>query len=641
MTKNYLVLLMVWVISPHFVWADIEAAKNAGSSVGGQIRSTWGKPENLANDVTKPVMTGEVPLETLDGSVAENVSITCPGTQELFQILVQPGATKDLNFILVTYNRDFSGPMDSSVNISGPISGVCANGFVSCDPGTWNNCHWFEWQFDGNLQSNEVAPNILGGCFCINSGCTPASVMAMKQQILNTLAGGVAGAMAAFNPRFAAAKAQIDGFLITYFGQNAGGCNVANVQISGSYPTPEDVFKNPSALETIAQGEVATQSSNSDSIYSKLTSSPAFTNQALQTCTMTRDAYFDSSTCSIQEPTTNGCQALAGNPDCQLQKEIVYDLDGNPVTTYENHGPTGITPIPSCKNFDSSSLGSTDVNQCIALGKVQTDGGCNINYPCTGVVYSPSDNLFQCSLPETGQNSCGVIFDYQICGKVIVAWDIPDDPCELITIDGNTVKDYCPSVSQSTTPDSGSIEFDSGSNQVALHASFNNRRQCNEGLAAGTVTVYLTPLIPKKICHEWWRVERTYTCRDNATYHPDISRTNTITPQESQSGWLYTDMGQTLSVDFQMQSPEACVKACKIAKRNNTARADAAKTSNDYRHDPTNKLIIYKNCVNNTCPVGPGETVITDCQCLNEFNMAAGVMEILKQGAADQVCSTR
>jgi hypothetical protein len=39
------------------------------------------------------------------------------------------------------------------------------------------------------------------------------------------------------------------------------------------------------------------------------------------------------------------------------------------------------------------------------------------------------------------------------------------------------------------------------------------------------------------------------------------------------------------------------------------------------------------------CPAGDGEEIITDCQCVNEFAEAAAIMQTLRLGAQDMICS--
>ena len=635
------ILMMFLLVCYSNALADeLTKARNAAISTGNTIRNTWTTKEAFANNVTKPITTGQTPVYTLDGTRSAFVKIACPSTSKLFEVLIQPGPTKDLNFVQVSIDSNLDGTLDLTQKYLGPISGICANGFVSCDAGTWNDCKWYEWYYDGTtLDAVTSTPGKLGGCFCINAGCTPGTIMQMRGQILETLGSGISGALARIKPGSAATRAHIDGFLISYFGQNAGDCTTYSIS-GGAVGNPADAFGNPALLDTMASDTQAAHSADPDSMYNLLSNSIAFTNRTTNTCVMERDAYYDSSTCSVVQTETNNCNTLASNPDCSLQEEVAYDINGNSVVTYQNYTSTGISVVSTCKSFDPSTFGSADVNMCLALGKVKTDGGCTIPYSCSTTVFSGGEWL--CSLSPTGANSCGDVFDYSICGQVDFSWNIPDDPCEMITIDGVVIRDYCPGHSSGTTPDSGSMSHDSGSSTINFHMTLNNTDACN-GWAGGSVVVHLVPDIPDEVCHDWWKVQRTYTCNTGTTMEPDISRANQVAESVKESGassWSYDD-GGTRTLHLEVKSDSGCIEACKLVADDRRSTATSYMTSKTYRQDPTSRLYIYRTCVNGVCPVESGETIVTDCSCLEEFGLAYGMMETLRQAAADQVCSTK
>ena len=620
---------------------ELTKARNAAISTGNTIRTTWTTKEAFANNVTKPITTGQTPVYTLDGTQSAFVKIACPSTSKLFEVLIQPGPTKDLNFIQVSMDSNLDGTLDLTQKYLGPISGICANGFVSCDAGTWNDCKWYEWNYDGTtLDAKPSSAGRLGGCFCINSGCTPGNIVQMKGQILETLGSGISGALSSKVPGFAATRTHIDGFLITFFGQNAGQCTTYDIA-SGMAGDPADAYDDPAMLETLTTSTQASQAADPDSTYNLLTGSIAYTNRTTNTCVMQRTAYYDSASCSVVQAETNHCDSLASNPECALKREVAYDLNGNPVVTYQNYSATGVTMLTTCKSFDPSTFGSADVNSCLSLGKVKTDGGCTIPYSCATTAFSGGEWL--CSLPPSGANSCGDVFDYTICGQVDFSWNIPDDPCEKVTIDGAIIRDYCPGHSDSTTPDSGAMSHDSGSSAVRFYMTLNNTDVCN-GWAGGSVVVHLVPDIPDEVCHDWWKVVRTYTCNTGTSTEPDISRANQVAESVTDQGastWSYEDLGSVKTLKLETKSDSTCIKACKLVVEDKRSSANSRMTSRSYRHDPTSRLFIYRTCANDVCPVESGETIVTDCSCLDEFGLAYGMMETLRQAAADQVCSTK
>ncbi|AEH45813.1 hypothetical protein Thein_1959 [Thermodesulfatator indicus DSM 15286] len=611
---------------------------SAGTDIGSQVRKSWASEEGFKK-ITQALYTGNTTLKTLDGSQQGTARINCPGTLSLFEILVQPGPTGDLNFISVTYDVDFDGNFEKQYQIPGPVSGICANGFVKCDAGTWNNCHWYKWKFENEeLSAEEVSPSDLGGCYCINTGCTQAGFLTFKDQVLRSLGGGVAGAMAAADPRLSVAEAKIDGIAIRYYAQNVGNCSLTQGTFSTyGFDKPEDLYQNAALLSTQAENEVLSQSADSDSFYTLLTGSPAFTNGERLTCQKVRNVYV--SNCKLTEDIADSCSALENRSDCYLEEEKVYDVNGLSVTTYRNFNPTGVSPVDSCVTFNPA-----DFANCVAncQGDITTDGGCSLCYP--GQIQSVSyqgNGLWRVSLARTQTNSCGDVFNYQVCGEFEVSWDIPDDPTVTIKLDGTVVESVTIGHTDGTDPSKGSYQGDTGSEQKELYVSLNNEGACN-GWANGSLIVYLKLNIPSAVCHDWWKIERTYVCTGTPTHDPDVSRADTIAETLTEGGgtWTYTDpITGTGSVDLNIETGETCIKACKLMLTEDRAQAGATTTTADYRTDPTSVTYIYRTCIDGTCPVNPGETIVKDCQCLNEFNEVYGAMESLRQATVDMICS--
>ena len=76
----------------------------------------------------------------------------------------------------VSLNIEQDIDMDGSIdytNSYSTLSGVCANGFISCNAGTWNNCIPYRWEADSNFRLNPSVVNMtdLSGCNCINNSC--------------------------------------------------------------------------------------------------------------------------------------------------------------------------------------------------------------------------------------------------------------------------------------------------------------------------------------------------------------------------------------------------------------------------------------------------------------------------------------
>ncbi len=48
----------------------------------------------------------------------------------------------------------------------------------------------------------------------------------------------------------------------------------------------------------------------------------------------------------------------------------------------------------------------------------------------------------------------------------------------------------------------------------------------------------------------------------------------------------------------------------------------------------------YKACEGSVCPLVEGEDLVKDCQCINEFADASVIMQTLRLGGRDFICSS-
>ncbi len=203
----FLLLVLIWAVFSFLLTSAFaeaaETPEEAAESSYNLLHEKWlSSKDAYEQHLTQPLFGGgNVPLKSLDESQNGTVSLMCPGTDFLFQVLIQPAETGDLNFIQVAYDSDLNGDFESHYEVSGPISGVCSNGFIKCDEGTWNNCHFYRWSYtNGTLSSVEVPLAELGGCYCINSSCGVEDFLPIKDTVLQSIGGGIASAMVSDNP---------------------------------------------------------------------------------------------------------------------------------------------------------------------------------------------------------------------------------------------------------------------------------------------------------------------------------------------------------------------------------------------------------------------------------------------------------
>ena len=82
--------------------------------------------------------------------------------------------------------------------------------------------------------------------------------------------------------------------------------------------------------------------------------------------------------------------------------------------------------------------------------------------------------------------------------------------------------------------------------------------------------------------------------------------------------------------------------ACKVQKNITNTQTGAEANTWEYQNSVASIKVIYKSCgPEGVCPVEPGETIIQDCACLDEFANAASHMQVMEDAANDMICNQR
>jgi hypothetical protein len=153
------------------------------------------------------------------------------------------------------------------------------------------------------------------------------------------------------------------------------------------------------------------------------------------------------------------------------------------------------------------------------------------------------------------------------------------------------------------------------------------------------------------ITQDWWLKERIYFC-SSPVY--DFSDTKTRYGQvigsltADSSSASYQDMqrnnGQWISTSetlglMELPVHDECEKACKTRRSTQDTQAVLAGHSDQFKTSTDSYDILYHTCVNDQCPTEPGEEILKDCQCLNEFAEAATIIQMLRLAGQDTICS--
>jgi hypothetical protein len=163
-----------------------------------------------------------------------------------------------------------------------------------------------------------------------------------------------------------------------------------------------------------------------------------------------------------------------------------------------------------------------------------------------------------------------------------------------------------------------------------------------------------------QVC-DWWVKKRTYVC-DSGTQQYDFSdarrRVKLIhdTTKDNGTSFYYEDTRKlkdgSWTGNIGVNSPlfphgnaQDCERACKTVKSAPNVQVAQSGPATHARTDDSTNIFSYKTCNFNaawglyTCPVGPGERIVTDCTCINDFNTAAVAVQMIRLAGQDLICS--
>lgn len=254
--KKGIILLIISLIFFSLAYAEEDFdAKSSAESLYSTAKQKTGSPESLMKNFVNPLL-GNGTLYNIEGSQSFQATLVCPSSQRFLEILMQPQETGDTNFF-VYYDTNFDGNFDGSYAFMG-VSGICSDGFIKCDAGTWQNCKYYKVIFNGNsFSEEEISFNDLTSCFCINNACGNNLVWKNKKYILSTFGGVIVSALQSFNSHYAVTKTEVQDVVIRYYGQDTTKCSYSSSTVAGT-TNPEIYFGNPYQMVSEAQSQMGT-----------------------------------------------------------------------------------------------------------------------------------------------------------------------------------------------------------------------------------------------------------------------------------------------------------------------------------------------------------------------------------------------
>jgi hypothetical protein len=594
----------------------LQDAKNAANSLGGSFLDLYGSKTGMKQNVINPMTNSESPMSTMDGTRQFDAQLSCPSSKEFLTVFIQPSATGDLSTVIVSQDTNMDGTTNFSFPLPVPVSGVCANGIISCNAGTWESCRHYGWVVDtsGRAGLTEVALTDLGGCYCINNSCGVNLVWNNLGEVLKDLGGGVAGALQSSNPQFAVSDVRTDGTLIRYYGQQSGACTDAG---GGSgVSDPQRYYSDPASLAADTETTRLVQSSEPDSYYSIISNSAPNTQAELRTCRVARVVTFDEGAkLRLKRDYTfiGGWDADGDSKDCFYATgwmDNCVDLVSS-IGSWSGCWNNYLSIQSRIAAYINAVFLHNNPNEYVdTVNSVSSSGKSNLA-GCFGSDNDAADVYIYANVDVIKTPDC----------QEVPSTEYTDDRCQALETDTScqlrdevvdgiyTYRNFNPT----------------GLSPLPSSKSF--------GLTNCT----------RQVTEAWWVKDRTYFCSsgDSFDFTDAQKRTGNIitTATDNTLSMYYQDLRKDASGNWISEGVNS-EKACKTRKPKADTQAGISGQAGQYQTSTLSYDFFYKTCVNNSCPLGPGEELLNDCQCIGEFGEAAAVMQTLRTAGRDIICSS-
>ena len=629
--------------------------KSAGMESGNLIIKNYGSKDGLKQNISTPMTNNATEMRTVDGSQSFSAALSGPSSSQFLQILIQPGPTGDLATVMVAQDTTASGRFDYTFNVGVPVSGVCANGFISCSPGTWVGCQPYSWSSDlaGRLSIVPVGISSLGGCYCINDSCAvegSSLAFANSSILLKDLGGGAVGSIHAADATVMITDVKTDLMSITYYGQiikksNTAVATMPSLQASASVAQAQSYYSNWGQISNDAGALVMTQAADPNSPYSLLNNASSSYQTATKTCSIIR-----SGKVATRETSLSSTGFATSCVDNNTYVKIVQPDEHSYTFMFAGTGPSGLDSIGlNCDEKDWIPLIT------VSPSAPPTDGASQ---------WKLTAATFVADMSGTGCTKGNISLDAIINGTgnaEKTPSSCGNDGAQTLDINWSYLFKYLIESYQEAVNDGCSLlERDSKCRLQAENID-------NVVTVRGYNSTGLAPLancqsFPSQVgenylvCRPWWSKSRTYVCQTKPYDFESVKKrfiSVNSTAKDTGTSLEYTDNRQDLVTGSWSTSSNSfnipvrdkgsdCEPACKIKRAFvDTQVGVSGVLSNDRTPGGASTFdTIYAACVDNLCPVQAGDAIMQDCTCVNEFGQAATIMQLMRKAGGDEICSS-
>lgn len=621
---------------------------DAGVATANNLNSYF--QSNINGTIVNPIQTTTAG-KTVDGTASFSGQVSCAGAapKSFLDLTMTNSPTGDV-VISAQIDRTFSGTKNYSYTAPLAASGICQNGIISCDAGTWNNCNYYSWGYNGTITLTQQPPINMGGCFCINNSCGGLAAQA-PGSILQDVGNSLTAQMMAYNKNYSVTKVNTTTAMASYWGQDMSTCvNTTGATLPSVNPTTTYALPGLATAETVAANDPS-------SAWTSLNAGSANADLGLtsQQCTISNSLY----------PTVT--QVCPTGMTWSSYANVCYD-SGHASTDINSANATcsGLSMVlPTgaqakyLPNYNGATIFSSDT-------WFQVSGGCG-SYPRTDWVTAYNGTTVTNLLENTWCN--GVHYNSPKSAFRCVAPQIPQTGMNLLTNDqcaGSETNSNCKITDQSVCDSTGTTCVATISNSVntGVQAPEMCYTQLNSGIA------YLICANSSGINYvgsdgssqsfstspSGFIVKRTYQCQANnqfdmssvekahesvvvneGTNNQDFSYT--ASQQDANGNWQTSSDSGTINYTPPPQIQYCKTKASVVNQQ--VVYSDGTNKTNATTSQASNQFTI-KQCTGNTyntCPLNTGETVYNPCGSINDMGEVIGVMEGVAAAANDMICS--
>lgn len=649
-------LAAVALFAGHQAWANDAAMEQQARGVNQGTRHATGDAGKINESFVKPLLGGSQ-MQTFNQQTAFDAKLMCKGQNKFAEILIAPRGNGEISIMSIRQDLDMDGQLDSYSTPGWTATAICSNGFLQCsDPADSTTCQSYAWATGNNyvLGRQRVALSDMGGCYCISGACGANLAWNNLGTVLKDLGGGAAGALAKANPYFTLTESQVSEVSIALYGVDSKQCNTSNPEstVGSGGLNLTSIYNNPNSLENKGAAQ-----SGSSPLFNTVKQSALAQDTKFQmnSCTVTRDVPLDEVTLNDIIAFDGGVGGLYPNGSSLL--DVVLGRVGDNYW----HGGSG-------KYFSVSTnffVKRPDRIKKARLIRAIFDDWIQVKVRDKYIWSGPYNN-WNYNGPVPGPTELNTSWNQTPNVDFTSILTKEAGPVEFYTrvLVGGDGEGY--SYAQIEVDSSCKLEADVIKNSCRQY-EIDNKCILVEEKVDGVVTFSnnigtgLSPMTQYRhiagntcsfdIQRPWFNKQRIYRCETGDKYDFNRALERVAYVQKNSTPKRYYDRyfdevtGRYKTGEgdlfFKNYGVGSCVNVCKTRKP-----VPMAQMTGDGYQGKGNKQnmqydMFYHECgSDNACPAGEGEEVIKACQCMNEFAEAAAIMQTLRLGGMDTICST-